>query len=1559
MRTLILLIVFSAIIFVPQSLSEKSKSASDIQRKSQLNEDDNFGPSGSSYPQGFREIGQPADKPAISTGYYFVDSEDIAPGYWRPAATIVDTNTESPTWHRILPGPRILPQNYWDNNPDEGHRFFHNTAAVSGGEIDFFDHDRALQIDSTDNAIAGPIPIGFGFYFNGLRYDSFYVTTNGLIALTNRRYIYDASGNRVVPSGKNNCYDPMSMDWYERNKVTSTGLDDPTEDNFGYLFSVLGNAPGEYLGGIRAKEGALNSLNPNHKAAVITPFWGDNQLSQYNAAKDSVDDWGKCYYKRYENADKLIIYYVNLAPVNTKATPTGNYDAQYDLRPGEDGYISANAQIILDASDSSITLVYERFDGVAIVNNRTQKASTIFRYNTTACVRGFARQVNYGQAGSPTYPWAGEYEQFTHYFHQFENVEADYPGNMLAVKFKQWQNMLRVVRIQYRVRKQEETADLNYSDRVDDTKIDNYELLAGEERIGQIQPVAIVQNLTNNIQGEGGVNYVPQGLNFRVRFRMVNMATERIIYNRLLPVDSTCLALRDSNAVECTGDRDVRVRYVTLRDLNDNLYSSAYDFPGTNNLNGIPPYGFVEVKFPPFLPNEFVENHIGRMKAYAIADPRDPEDGSSLGDEWPFDDTLSSRLFVMNRLIRFNQDVTQFHLVEGVAIPSVLKWVNIGAEVVSGEDVSKHPMPPMDDFAARNNENYVLSTPAIRMNRIRLDGSEPASSPGGDEIRSFPIDMRNQYRAAISFSVQRAEHRDDWPSGWSDRELIGPEPRTILNGNVWQVWNRNRNAASFSPDELVLEFARPSPDGIKYITNIPEDRWRHHPRRGGAPPVTNMPAITVFGAGGYMTGFLESDKDSALSSPVTGRLGGLRPNIYDSGIDDVYKRYFAAIPDTFIRAENEGAKNFRFRVKVNATNDKKCNVCIPDDNDDFFVDNIRLLFYSPEATDIGVTSVKIDWPYTMVPASQATNIPIKVRLSNNTTNDAPSYVISVIIWRKSEYRMWGRWIYCRTGVIASNEGLVEFERSMPSWNARRSGPGEYRIEAIVWVPGGDLEERNDTTYTDVTIRFGDAFAYDPVENPRNDVPDSEFSGISGRGLNLYGYAYGSRGTEFGPTEVYDERTLGSGSASGSGRIASKFELFRTDTIYGFRAFFGTLNQSWDDISLTVYTDAGGQLPGSIIPGSQIYRIRGFDDIREDYFWDEYVTYLYDDDPLILPSGTYWAVIGQLAETGLKLGASKSRMGMRTTNVSIPIPTNVGGPTGGGGTSLMLERNFRKYVGWNLINKNFFAVENGGGSGVWSEFMPNIGNPAYGHLHHFGISPADGQTATLSRGSWIPMIRPYLGERSYETGGYIYYGWGWCVPVELLFFSGDVRSSGINLEWATESEDNNYGFYIERRLHNPAAAESWEAIGFVKGNKNSKVHIDYDYFDNDVQINTTYQYRLRQVDYDGTFDCTSSGVVTLKYSDIQPLTLYPNRPNPFREYTNIAFYLPEESNVVIEISDIYGKFVNRLINQPLPADFHQFVWDGRDNSGTLMPVGTYIYKLNAGGEILSGKMSLVR
>ncbi len=1561
MKRFFLFFVLSSVLLLSNSyfsIASDDKNGDEPLRRSQIYEPNPFYQN-TSYPMPFNQLNNSITQPAISTGYYFVDSDDDAPDFWRPSVFIYDTSDEPGLWRRILQGPRMVDPSFWQQNPDEGLRFFRNPAYPADGN--YFEN----PTDSTDDAIAGPIPIGFNFYFNGLRFDSFYVSTNGLIALTNRRYFYDNAGNRTVPVGATNCYDPMSMDWFVRGRASDDGLNDPTPDNWGYQYVVLGNDRTNPTAGIRTRGGALGGPSApgfiaNYRAALIAPFWGELHLSQFNKVTVMPDDYGKVYFKRTALADRLIIYFVNAAPKGTMNTPYGTFTAPTDGRFGDPNYIAANAQVILDKRDSSITIVYEKFEGVAVVGGRAVPANMVFRYNTTVGVTGFARHVNYGQSGGPTYPWAGEYQQYTHYFMKYTQPLAQFPKNGLAIKFKQWKNTVRVLAIEYRVRKPDPNASLDFTERVPPSKVNNYELLAGEERIGAIQPVAIIQNLSNNIQGPQGVNFQPQQLNFFARFRIINTASERTVYNTLVPIDSTCLAVGylDSLLEKCTGDAAVKVHYVSVAVQQNEIVTQKLPFPGTNRYNGIPPYGFVQVYFQPFEPNEMVNNSIGRLRAFIIADPRNPKTLEGYNDQWPFDDSGFVRLFVMKRLDDFNDDVTRFHIAERTPMPSTLKWVNIDAEVASGDEVSKYPLPPRGEYSATNNEDFnfaspdfrsfKLRSPVIRMNRLTLERQEPATSPGGDELRSFPINLLGRRNAVISAGFQRTTRQDSWDRGWSDQQLIGMEPRTVINADYFSVWTNYAGSAANPPDEIAIEWALPSDDGVTNICNIDAKRWQTHPRRGGAKPVTDMPAYSLYGAGGYLIGYLETDKDSALSRPAAPYLNGLRPDLFDDGIDFDYVKAFVTIPDTVIFYKNEGAKNFRFRIKMYARNNRKCITCIPDDDDVCYVDNVKILFPS-EITDIELTSVKIIWPYTMAPASQATRIPIRVKLSNNTSIGAPTFLVTVMIFRPGERLA----VYKRIEQMPSLLPGTVHELAMPNWNARLNGPGNYRIYAWVTVPGGDLEPLNDTNYTDVTLTFGDVFAYDPIINPRSDVGDAQFSPTPGRGLTLFGFAYGARGSVYGPSETYNyQYGVGYEGGNGSGQIAARFNLAQADTVYGFQAYFTMQNQAPDDIAFDIYS--GADQPTSRVPGALMYTMRGYVEGADTLAFEKYVTYKLKK-PVILQSGTYWVAISQLGETGFELGASKYRMGMRITSIYIPPPITSGGPTGGAGFHLMIEKDFRKLSATrNLVNDNVFAFENVRQSGNWAQFMPTIGNPGYAHLHHFGISPSDNTTATLSRGTWVPMVRPYLGLRSYQTQPGIY------DPVELLSFDGRARNEGIDLFWETSSELNNYGFYIERRVGTDNSQE-FQDIGFVRGAGYSTTTQRYSYFDRDVVPNTVYQYRLRQVDNDGTgSNVTYSQIITIKYEGFGEYVLEQNAPNPFSNSTTIPFTLPRESNVKLEVLDVFGNVVRTLVDGELSAgSYDNFSWDGTDEKGVPVPSGNYIYRLNANGNILTGIMTLVR
>jgi len=59
---------------------------------------------------------------------------------------------------------------------------------------------------------------------------------------------------------------------------------------------------------------------------------------------------------------------------------------------------------------------------------------------------------------------------------------------------------------------------------------------------------------------------------------------------------------------------------------------------------------------------------------------------------------------------------------------------------------------------------------------------------------------------------------------------------------------------------------------------------------------------------------------------------------------------------------------------------------------------------------------------------------------------------------------------------------------------------------------------------------------------------------------------------------------------------------------------------------------------------------------------------------------------------------------------------------------------------------------------------------------------------------------------------------------------------------------------------------------------------------------------------------------------------------------IVFNLESNTPVTLEIYDADGNLLRREDLGYLEAGIHSYVWDGRDDEGTLMPDGTYTYKL---------------
>jgi hypothetical protein len=73
----------------------------------------------------------------------------------------------------------------------------------------------------------------------------------------------------------------------------------------------------------------------------------------------------------------------------------------------------------------------------------------------------------------------------------------------------------------------------------------------------------------------------------------------------------------------------------------------------------------------------------------------------------------------------------------------------------------------------------------------------------------------------------------------------------------------------------------------------------------------------------------------------------------------------------------------------------------------------------------------------------------------------------------------------------------------------------------------------------------------------------------------------------------------------------------------------------------------------------------------------------------------------------------------------------------------------------------------------------------------------------------------------------------------------------------------------------------------------------------------------------------------------------NTPNPFNPSTEISFTLAEAGRAELQVFNLRGQNVRRLVAGSLEAGDHSVTWDGRDDGGARVPSGVYFYKLTAG------------
>ncbi len=174
-----------------------------------------------------------------------------------------------------------------------------------------------------------------------------------------------------------------------------------------------------------------------------------------------------------------------------------------------------------------------------------------------------------------------------------------------------------------------------------------------------------------------------------------------------------------------------------------------------------------------------------------------------------------------------------------------------------------------------------------------------------------------------------------------------------------------------------------------------------------------------------------------------------------------------------------------------------------------------------------------------------------------------------------------------------------------------------------------------------------------------------------------------------------------------------------------------------------------------------------------------------------------------------------------------------------------------------------------------------------------------------------------------------------LPVELTSFSAKLANNAVLLNWSTATEVNNYGFEIERK----SSSENWTSVSFIPGAGTSNSPKEYTYSDNTVQQGVTYQYRLKQIDTDGSIEYSRTIEV---FTGMLPqgFVLDQNYPNPFNPSTTIRFGFNDNTKAALKVYNTLGLEVAELFNGIADAGRMYEV----EFNGAGLASGTYLYKL---------------
>lgn len=143
-----------------------------------------------------------------------------------------------------------------------------------------------------------------------------------------------------------------------------------------------------------------------------------------------------------------------------------------------------------------------------------------------------------------------------------------------------------------------------------------------------------------------------------------------------------------------------------------------------------------------------------------------------------------------------------------------------------------------------------------------------------------------------------------------------------------------------------------------------------------------------------------------------------------------------------------------------------------------------------------------------------------------------------------------------------------------------------------------------------------------------------------------------------------------------------------------------------------------------------------------------------------------------------------------------------------------------------------------------------------------------------------------------------------IPVELTSLDASVSNERVTLHWATSSETNNAGFYVE---HRRGETGPYMDLDFVDGVGTTAQPQRYRYRTDPLQAGR-HSFRLRQLDTDGS--ATRSGPIRVDISLDQAAEMHLN-PTPVHSRATLQLRVQSSQHVTIQLFDTMGRMVRTV------------------------------------------------